>query len=731
MAKINNFKRKYFNLFFINLGSMKIFLLAIIIFFTPFVATSQIKDVPKDRNGLVFEDTLWQEALNSLGSNGKNLGYTSDEMSNYTPDEFVLQTVWRAFRNAKNIPRTSGGVTTFLLDSCKSMSAIVQRAISLTDVSAGRGMPVSIDSMWFAKEAKNRTCNSPEEAFDRYIAEGQRDRTKIIGAKIDYLLMPDNLKIFFIRIATAIEETNKWLIKAIPLEPFDLNSPRGNPIDYYYLFASAPWGEEHLGLEAVSDPRVFELMRKTDRKYLMFAATYFYNQIQFAIKEFTESKLFQKGQPKFEHVVLPTREGNIAIYGAGSDDIDDEESIAIIDIGGNDKYHGRLGTSSGFTKPTSLLIDLAGDDSYAETDKPCAFGCGLFGIGAVVDMSGNDRYHIRESGLGSGWFGVGTLFDFSGDDAYIVDSLWGQGAAHIGCGVLCDVTGDDTYTCSQQSQGLGSTLGVGFLIDVSGNDKYVARDSGNISALYLGQSVSMAQGCGYGRRADFGDGHSLAGGWGVLVDGKGDDFYSAPVWSQGCGYWWAIGILEDREGNDTYRSGKYSIGSAAHYGIGCKIDFLGDDKYAVGYNEAVNQYCGHARDGSIGISIDGSGNDRYYLKQLCGGSADLCSIGIFWDREGKDEYNLLYELKGEATGWADTPPLGTATKYEKQNGWRDDINSYGIFWDTEGDDIYNWDSKSSEQFYSEKADNNKKWFSHRATNSWGIGFDLQFYKPLR
>ena len=146
----------------------------------------------------------------------------------------------------------------------------------------------------------------------------------------------------------------------------------------------------------------------------------------------------------------------------------------------------------------------------------------------------------------------------------------------MGVGALIDLEGDDEYDCVEQAQGLGGTLGAGLLIDVKGNDTYVARDDGNVSALYLGQSVAMAQGCGYGRRADIGDGYSLAGGVGILLDGAGDDRYHAQVWSQGCAYWWALGILEDRGGNDTYRNGKYSAGAAAHFAIGVCVDLAGE-----------------------------------------------------------------------------------------------------------------------------------------------------------
>ena len=38
------------------------------------------------------------------------------------------------------------------------------------------------------------------------------------------------------------------------------------------------------------------------------------------------------------------------------------------------------------------------------------------GIGALVDLGGNDRYVVKESGLGCAWFGTGLLWDAAGDD---------------------------------------------------------------------------------------------------------------------------------------------------------------------------------------------------------------------------------------------------------------------------------------------------------------------------
>jgi hypothetical protein len=173
--------------------------------------------------------------------------------------------------------------------------------------------------------------------------------------------------------------------------------------------------------------------------------------------------------------------------------------------------------------PISTILDLAGNDRYDGGDVAGTMGCGLFGLGAVVDLAGDDTYRVAASGLGCAWYGTGLVYDEAGNDAYEVRGKWGQGAAHVGAGVLVDLAGDDTYLCAQQSQGLGSTMGAGVLLDVLGNDAYTARDDGNREKIYLDQSVAMSQGCGYGRRADLGDGKSLAGGFGVLVDGAGND----------------------------------------------------------------------------------------------------------------------------------------------------------------------------------------------------------------
>ena len=75
-----------------------------------------------------------------------------------------------------------------------------------------------------------------------------------------------------------------------------------------------------------------------------------------------------------------------------------------------------------------------------------------------------------------------------------------------------------------------------------------------------------------GRRGDGSDGHAWAGGVGALLDGDGNDVYTAGNWSMGTGYWFGIGMLHDRAGDDEYHSAVYSQASGAHFCIGTLID---------------------------------------------------------------------------------------------------------------------------------------------------------------
>ncbi len=324
--------------------------------------------------------------------------------------------------------------------------------------------------------------------------------------------------------------------------------------------------------------------------------------------------------------------GKIALNGKKANVYDGGPYILIIDTGGNDTY--KTAASATYAVPVSVCIDFAGDDKY-ETTEQGAIGCGILGYSFLVDCAGNDTYKTVVAGLGTGIFGVGILMDRSGNDVYDCREA-GEGMGAFGVGIVNDLAGDDKYYCFHMAQGYGGTKGCGAVIDSEGKDLYEANDKqiDYVSSQTTEHNESLAQGCGVGRRAHPGDGHSLAGGLGILVDVKGDDAYKGGVFSQGVGYWYALGMLVDMSGNDSYNGVWYAQGAAAHYAVGSLCDLAGNDRYV----SALIQCQGHGRDYSIGWLHDLRGNDYYECYGWALGSSNMNGIGIFWDEAGNDEY---------------------------------------------------------------------------------------------
>lgn len=669
------------------------------------------------REQLVIPDSIWNLITTTAG-HAKPFGFSEDEMRGYGPDEFVLRSVWSLFRNGRTVPRFSGALSKNMLDNHKDAASLLRTAYGVTDVSAARMLPMAPAESW-------GVAGFPDSLPAAAVWERLMEQYHGIASVAAFGQYPPHLQKLLVRLLLGIRESEPWISAAFNRQQWfgysGLDS--ASSVDDWYAFAAAPWAEDRLGQLATLRSGTFQALRATDRRYLAFGSALLATHLGNAIAEFQKSDSSQPMR-EVEGMEIATSLGVIRILGSNADTVR-TPCFLTVDCGGDDRYLGRQAVSIPFREPAALLVDLAGNDVY-DSDTTLSLACGLFGVAMLTDVSGNDSYRVGESGIACAWYGSGMLMDMAGNDRYVTDRSWGEAAAHVGAAVLSDWSGDDEYICAQQSQGMGSTLGAALLVDAAGNDRYIARDDGNPTPIYLNQSVAMSQGCGYGRRADLGDGHSLAGGVGALADGDGDDYYSAPVWAQGCGYWWGVGICEDRRGNDTWRSGKYSIGAAAHFAIGCNVDAEGDDAYAVGYTQAVNQYLGHARDGSIGIAINGTGNDQYYLKTHSGGSADLGSLALLWDAAGNDLYMMDTLKVGATDGWSDTPPLGGASGYPPFYTFRDDIQSYGIFLDTGGKDIYQLHEANSNAIpWARKPADNTHWLFIRSPRERGIGIDME------
>jgi hypothetical protein len=325
-----------------------------------------------------------------------------------------------------------------------------------------------------------------------------------------------------------------------------------------------------------------------------------------------------------------------------------------------------------YVNPISISIALNGDTGGYMNEM----AAGVFGYAIYADLAGNDNYGSTagdESGKqGFGLFGTGILYDAAGDDTYSAVGEC-QGCGIYGTGLLIDGGGNDRYECYQQGQGFGFTKGVGLLLDVSGDDKYVANDTDIKfpSAQSKEHNGSLSQGFGFGRRGDFLDGHSWAGGVGMLVDGTGNDSYSCGIFGQGGAYWYGVGILADKGGDDAYFGQWYCQGSAAHFALGVLQDSAGNDHYA----GKMNMCGGAGHDFSLGWLEDRAGNDAYDMPNLSLGAGNANGVGVLWDCAGDDSYLASGITLGQST----TAGSGSL---------RDFIMSLGVFVDGGGADKY-------------------------------------------
>ena len=369
---------------------------------------------------------------------------------------------------------------------------------------------------------------------------------------------------------------------------------------------------------------------------------------------------------------VDTPYGQVVLNGDADNRYYGDPALLVIDTGGAESYVC-CAANQGSANPISVCIDLAGIDAYFEESQTRpAFGAGVFGYAVLIDNAGDDWYTMGSLGLGCGIFGTGALLDCDGNDAYHGKTNV-QGTGVFGHGVLADCTGDDYYWLYQYGQGYGYTMGCGLLVDGTGNDHYNTelKDDPNGGPFGAERFIHFAQGAGYGRRADYVDGHSWAGGVGILTDGAGDDRYDCEVYGQGTGYWYALGICADKSGDDYHNAGWYSLGGSPHMGVGVFQDDAGDDRYYLTHMQSL----GNGRDFSVGWFEDCAGDDWYQGGIMTFGVGDINGIGVFWDKGGDDTY------------LAHGPCFGQS-RIENAGSIRDDMLTLGMFVDGGGNDRY-------------------------------------------
>lgn len=427
-------------------------------------------------------------------------------------------------------------------------------------------------------------------------------------------------------------------------------------------------------------PAVDDMARTWDEASLWYAAQKCVDALDLARRTLQGLDLGRVPDFVFAH---ETPWGWIRIHGGGRDRVDGTDALLVIDFGGNDTYLGGVAAATA-ERPLGLLLDLAGNDEY-RSEQP-AQGAGMCGVGVLIDASGDDRYEARHYAQGAGQFGLGLCVDLGGDDEYF-NRFSGQGCGYFGVGLLFDTAGNDEYTLHAEGQGFGGAGGVGILADRTGDDRYLAVREHSVTGRPsyhspdLDVSVSNCQGSGMGRRGDGGDGHSWAGGLGALLDGAGNDHYTAGNWSMGTGYWFGIGILHDRDGDDEYHGVAWSQGTGAHFCIGACLDEAGDDKHLSEENSVLS--LGMAHDFTIGMLIDLDGDDLYGVDGSGLGQSLNRSLAMLIDCAGNDRYR---SREVSRPGYAQN-----SESFRARDGvgtYFADTTSLALFLDLGGRDVY-------------------------------------------
>lgn len=396
--------------------------------------------------------------------------------------------------------------------------------------------------------------------------------------------------------------------------------------------------------------------------------------------------------PKLDRpVYITTKWGNV-VLGTKNTDILGNATV-IIDPGGSDFYTGEFAGGVLGKTPFSVVIDISGNDRYDSRGDIVAQGAGVFGVGVLLDYQGDDVYLASHYSQGAGLFGAGLLVDYAGDDQYS-GGVFVQGAGNFGIGAIIDLSGDDKYNAYAYAQAFSGPKGAGLIADYDGSDLYYCGAKYSHKPLVPLDYHSFAQGFSIGWRPD------VSGGIGLLFDKKGNDTYTAGVYSQGSSYWYSMGAIIDNDGNDVHTSVYYPQGSGIHLSIGALVDRGGDDIYVSRYGPGQ----GSAHDYSVAFFSDYRGDDIYVIDGG-NGNAITNSFALFVDRNGDDLYAKRFP-RSDNFGKA-KPARGTG--------------SFGLFLDLEGPDQYSENSPARNDAY---------WFQ----GDVGVGLDIPgepFPNPIK
>ncbi len=276
----------------------------------------------------------------------------------------------------------------------------------------------------------------------------------------------------------------------------------------------------------------------------------------------------------------------------------------LLDIKGNDEYNmENSGQGCGYFG-IGLNFDATGNDKFYFYGDGQGMG-GVNGIGVLANYSGNDEYIAEPDSK------VFNRGDYHSGKSINLNNAQGAGYGRRGdgsdghnwaggIGAIIDIKGDDRYISGNFSLGIGYWFGLGIVYDNEGNDYYKSNYFTHASAAHFAMGVLIDEKGNDKHIVEQGAGISFGWDWTntLLIDKQGDDLYQAKTISIANAALRSNSLLFDLEGNDTYKFGNEdnSMGTASHTGsfespslvstyfyegtqVAILTDVSGDDKY--------------------------------------------------------------------------------------------------------------------------------------------------------
>ena len=279
----------------------------------------------------------------------------------------------------------------------------------------------------------------------------------------------------------------------------------------------------------------------------------------------------------------------------------------LLDIDGDDDYKLETGGQGAGYFGLGFALDIKGKDTrYIYADGQ-GFG-GVGGIGVTADYSGDDQYTAEPSAE------VFDRGDYHSEDKINVNSAQGAGMGRRadgsdghswagGLGALIDIKGNDTYYSGNWTLGCGYWFGTGLVYEGDGDDLYKSVYFTQASGAHYCIGAILDEGGNDTHELWENAGAGIAFGWdytnALLFDIGGNDRYIAKIISLGCAQIRSNALLFDIGGDDYYQlqEGQQGFGAATYR-----------DSYDI--PNRFSPFDAYAK--SFGLLLDIGGNDSYY-----------------------------------------------------------------------------------------------------------------------